>query len=229
MIPALLIWATANTTAPPPIDGALLPLGDACYTIAPSEPGGSSAGNILRRVERLDGKRLMITIASRFNGGPLLTSRMEVAFPSLRPIRTIEETDGTTRLTVRYRGNEARGTVIDDDGRRKTVTTALPGPVWDEEMMELVLTTLPLAEGAHFEVPVFHVDRGPGVMRIDVRRSVAAGDGTDAPIDAWEVEGSTRSDMSVTYWVAKTDRRLLAIEVGGVRSTRGGDCSTLSK
>jgi len=229
MIPALLIWATMETAMLPPIDGALLPVGDACYTIAATDPGGASAGNVLRRVERLDGKRLMITVSSRFNGGPLLTSRMEVAFPSLRPIRTIEESDGAIGLSVRYRDKEARGTMTGDDGRRRVAKAVLPGPVWDEETMEFILTTLPLAEGARFEVPVFHFGRGPGTVQVHVRRSVAVADGGDAPIDAWEVEGSTRSDMSITYAIAKADRRLLAIEVGGVRSVRGGDCSGLMK
>jgi hypothetical protein len=229
IFPALLIWAAA-TAAPaenlPPIDGALLPIGDACYTV-PGPEQGKSAGNILRRVERLDDKQLMITVASRFNGGPLLTSRIEVTFPSLQPIRTIEETDGETDLSVRYRNGKARGTVTAEDGRRQTTAVPLPGPVWDDETVEFVLTALPLAEGAHFDLPVFHFGRGPGVTRIDVRRSIPAeGFGRD-PIAAWEIEGSTRSDMTITFLVAKTDRRLLAVDVGGVRSVLGGDCSEL--
>lgn len=229
MIPALLIWAATTAGGLPPIDGSLLYLGDACYTIAASEPGGTSAGSIFRRVERLDDKRLRITVASRFNGGSLLTSRMDVAFPSLRPIRTIEETDGATSLSVRYRDQEARGTVTDDEGRRKTAEVTLPGPVWDDETMEFVLTTLPLAEGAQFAVPVFHFGRGPGVMRIHVRGAAAIGEGSFAPIAAWEVESSTRSGMTTLYLVAKADRRLLAVEVDGVRSNLGGDCSELIK
>jgi hypothetical protein len=227
IIPVLLSWAVA-TEGPPPIDGALLPVGDACYTVAAPEQG-KSAGNVLRRVERLDDKRLMIMVASRFNGGPLLTSRVEVAFPSLRPIRTIEETDGETDLSVRYRDGKAGGTAIGGDGRRQATTVPLPGPVWDEETLEFVLTTLPLAEGAHFELPVFHFGRGPGVARIDVRRSISAEGFGGSPIAAWEIEGSTRSDMTITFLVAKADRRLLAVEVGGVRSVLGGDCSGLTR
>jgi hypothetical protein len=226
---ALLTSTGAATTSVPSIDGALLPLGDACYAIAPSESDGTSAGSVLRRVERLDDKRLMITIASRFYGGPLLTSRVEVAFPSLRPIRTTEETDGSVGLSVHYGDKAARGTVTGDDGRRKTAKTPLPGPVWDEETMEFVLATLPLVDGAQFEVPVFHFGRGPGVMRIHVRGSAAIGDGSFAPVAAWEVEGSTRSGITITYMIAKRDRRLLQVEVGGIRSNLGGDCSELMK
>lgn len=229
IIPALLIWAAASASPTenlPPIDGALLPVGDACYTVAVPEQG-KSAGNVLRRVERLGDKRLMITVASRFNGGPLLTSRIEVAFPSLLPIRTIEETDGGTDLSVRYRDGQARGTVTGADGRRQTTTVPLPGPVWDDETIEFVLTALPLAEGAHFDLPVFHVGRGPGVTRIDVRRSISATGFGGAPIAAWEIEGGTRSDMTITFLVAKADHRLLAVDVGGVRSVLGGDCSGL--
>ena len=135
ILPALLIWSAAAARPaenPPPVDGALLPIGDACYTV-PAAEQGKSAGNILRRVERIDDERLMITIASRFNGGPLLTSRIEVAYPSLRPIRTIERTDGKTELSVHYRDDRARGTVTDEEGRRQTSEVPLPGPVWDDE------------------------------------------------------------------------------------------------
>jgi hypothetical protein len=227
----LLIWAVTSATPTvaenlPPVDGALLPIGDACYTV-PAPEQGKSAGNILRRVERIDDKRLMITIASRFNGGPLLTSRIEVALPSLRPIRTIEQTDGETNLSVRYRDGKARGMVRGEDGRRQTSEVPLPGPVWDEETIEFVLAALPLAEGAHIEMPVFHFGRGSGVTRIDVRRSISAEGVGGGPMPAWEIEASTRSDMTITFLVAKADRRLLAVEVGGVRSVLGGDCSGL--
>ena len=229
IIPVLLSWAVAMATTTeslPPIDGALLPVGDACYAV-PAPEQGKSAGNVLRRVERIDDKRLAITIISRFNEGPLLTSRIDVAFPSLRPIRTIEETDSKTDLSVRYRDGEARATVTGGDGRRQTSEVPLPGPIWDEETIEFVLAALPLAEGAHFELPVFHFGRGPGVTRIDVRRSILAGGFGRGPIPAWEIEASTRSDMTITFLVAKADRRLLAVDVSGVRSVLGGDCSGL--
>lgn len=101
--------------------------------------------------------------------------------------------------------------------------------MWDDETTEFVLTTLPLADGAHFELPMFHFGRGAGVTRIDVRRSIQAGGFGRGPIAAWEIEASTRTDMTITFLVAKADRRLLAIEVGGVRSILGGDCSELIK
>jgi hypothetical protein len=34
--------------------------------------------------------------------------------------------------------------------------------------------------------------------------------------------------MTIAFLIAKADRRLLAIEVGGVRSILGGDCSGLA-
>jgi len=230
IFPALLIWSAAMATPTenlPPIDGSLLPVGDACYKVHAPEQD-TSAGNVLRRVERLDEKRLMITIVSRFNGGPLLTSRIEVALPSLRPIRTTEQSDGETGLTVRYRDGKARGTVRGANGGRKTRDVPLPGPVWDDETTEFVLAALPLAEGAHFDLPVFHFDRGPSVTRIDVRRSVSAEEFGNGKTPAWEIEASTRTDMTINFLVSQTNRQLLAVDVGGVRSTLGGDCSGLA-
>lgn len=230
ILPALLIWSTVTATStdnPLPIDGALLPVGDACYTVHADEQS-ASAGKVLRRVERLDDKRLMITVVSRFNGGPLLTSRIEVALPSLRPIRTTEQSDGETGLSVRYREGKARGTVRGADGRRRTSDVPLPGPVWDDETMEFVLAALPLAEGAHFDLPVFHFDRGPGMTRIDVRRSVSAEEFGNGKTPAWKIEASTRTDMTINFLVSQTNRQLLTVDVGGVRSTLGGDCSGLA-
>ena len=225
--PALLIWADSMASALPPVDAALLTLGDRCYTVAMADGGGKPAGNVLRRVERLDRKRLMITIASRFNGGPLLTSRIEVALPSLRPIRTIDLSDGRPDLSVRYGANAAKGVVTGDDGTTQAAKTPLPGPVWDEETIEFVVATLPLAEDAYFEIPIFHFGRSPAVRRVEVLRSISVEHPGRGPVDAWEVASSTASDMTVTFQIAKVDRELLGITAGGVRSYLGGDCSGL--
>ena len=228
MFPALLISADAAAAAVPPIDGARLVIGDFCYAVPATGGIGVPRSRILRRVERLDDKRLLITVASRTDSGPLLTSRVEVAFPSLRPIRTIEETDGRTGLSVRYGDKQAKGVVTDDEGRKHRSTVPLRGPVWDDETMDFVLTTLPLADGAQFDVPVFHFARGPGIMRIRVRGRAAIGDGSYAAIDSWKVEGSTRSGMTITFFVAKKDHSLVAIKTGNIYSVRGGDCSDLA-
>ena len=227
MIPAIMMLADVAAAALPPVDGARLWLGDACYAIQPRAPGEKAPGNVLRRVERVGNNRLRITVASRFNGGPLLTSRMEVAFPSLRPIRTVEETDGRTSLIVRYTDAHVRGTLFDDAGRKETRRSPLPGPVWDEEEIEFVLATLPLAEGAHFDLPIFHIARGPGMMRVDVRGPIVIQLPDRRAVEAWEVQGSTRSDVTVTFTIAKVGRQLLEVDAGGVRSYLGGDCSGL--
>jgi len=228
MIPAIMMLADVAATALPPVDGATLRLGDACYAIQPREPGDKAAGNVLRRVERLGNDRLRIIVASRFNGGPLLTSRMEVALRGLRPIRTVEETDGRTSLIVHYAGAHVSGTMFDDAGRKETRKSPLPGPVWDEEEMEFVLTALPLAEGAHFDLPIFHFARGPGVMRVDVGGPVLSQPPDRRPVEAWEVQASTRSGVTITFTIAKADRQLLAVDADGVRSYLGGDCSGLN-
>ena len=84
MIPALLMVMGASAGSMPPVDGALLPQGKACYTIAASDAGGVARGHVLRRVERIGGDRLRMTITSRIGDGPLLTSRIDVVFANLR-------------------------------------------------------------------------------------------------------------------------------------------------
>ena len=150
-------------------------------------------------------------------------------FANLRPIRTIEKTDGRVGLSVRYGDSLVTGTIVGENGRRKTTEEALPGPVWDEETLEFVASALPLAEGAHFELPLFHFGRGPKVTQIDVRRSVSVDDIALGPTPAWEVEAGTRSGMKITFLIGRADRRLLAVDVDGVRSTLSDDCSGLAK
>ena len=212
MIPALLMVMGASAGSMPPVDGALLPQGKACYTIAASDAGGVARGHVLRRVERIGGDRLRMTITSRIGDGPLLTSRIDVVFANLRPIRTIEKTDGRVGLSVRYGDSLVTGTIVGENGRRKTTEEALPGPVWDEETLEFVASALPLAEGAHFELPLFHFGRGPKVTQIDVRRSVSVDDIALGPTPAWEVEAGTRSGMKITFLIGRADRRLLAVD-----------------
>ena len=229
MIPAIMMLADVAAAALPPVDGARLRLGDACYAIQPRAPGDKAPGNVLRRVERVGNNRLRITVASRFNGGPLLTSRMEVAFPSLRPIRTVEETDGRVGLLVRYRDPSVTGTIVGENGRRKTSGELLPGPVWDEETLEFVASALPLEEDAHFDLPIFHFGRGSGVTQIDVRRAVSVDGFGPLPVPAWEVEAGTRSGIKIVLLIGRADRRLLAVDVDGVRSSLSADCSMLAK
>lgn len=213
--------------AAPIIDGTRLFVGDSCYATSASATGVPPAGEVLRRVARTGRDRLTITIVSRFNGGPLLSSTLEVALADLRPIETRERTDGRTDLSVRYGGGTARGKIYQEDGKVVISTRRFDRPAWDDESVEFVLTTLPFAEGAHFDIPVFHFDRGPAVSRVDVlgsRRVDIDGVGRDA----WVVAAHTRSDMVITFLIGKADRRLLEIDVGDVRSYLGGDCSELT-
>lgn len=228
MIAALLTAMDASAGGMPPVDGALLRQGEACYTIAASVAGGVPRGHVLRRVERIGRDRLRITTISRIGDGPLLTSRIDVALANLRPIRTIEKTDGRIGLSVRYGDAAARGTITSENGRRKTIVEPLPGPVWDEETLEFVATALPLEEGAHFALPLFHFGRGTSETRIDVRRSASGAGFAFGASPAWEVEAGSRSGMKIRFLVDGTDRRLLAVDVGGVRSTLSGDCSGLT-
>ena len=214
--------------AAPMVDGQRLFVGDSCYVTSGSDPSALPAGKVLRRVERIARDRLMITVAARFNGGPLMTSRLKVAFPDLHPIETREDTDGRISLVVRYRDGLAGGKIYSEDGDSRASTKMLGGPVWDDETLEFVLTTLPFAQGAHFDLPVFQFDRGPAVSRIDVTGTRTV-DIDGASREAWVVSATTRSDMIITFLVGKSDRRLLEVDVGGVRSYLGGNCAELSK
>ncbi len=210
--------------AAPAIDGSRLFIGDSCYITSTLAGGSSPVGEVLRRVERIGRDRIRIRIASRFNGGPLLTSTLILTRGDLQPIEARDETDGRTQLLVRYGRGTARGRIYRDAGPTVTATRPFDPPAWDDESLDFVVAALPLAEGAHFAIPIFHFDRGPATARVDVSgsRSVESG-GADR--DAWVVTVRTRSDMTITFLVDKADRRLREIDVGDVRSYLGGDCS----
>lgn len=224
MFAMLALFQTLSAT--PGIDGSRLFIGDSCYTVSSSASDASSAGEVLRRVKRIGRDRIRITIVSRFNGGPLLTSTLDLARTDLQPIEVRDKTDGQTRLLVRYGSGTARGSIYREAGPTMTSTRPFDRPAWDDESLEFAVTALPLAAGARFDIPVFHFDREPATARVEVAgsRSVET-DG--ASRDAWAVSVKTRSDMTITFLVGKTDRRLLEIDVGDVRSYLGGDCSEL--
>ena len=222
MLTAILMALQAAVS--PPIDGRLLPSGDSCYTASTAD--GTPVGTVLRRVEKSGADRLTITVVARFNGGPLTRSRLEVTRADLRPLSTREETDGKVSLLVRYRGRKAVGKVYADGGKAATSTVSLDGAAWDDDILDFLVTTLPLAVGARFDSPVFRFERGPARSGINVtgtRLVRAAG----ADREAWVVTSSTRSGMVLTFLVATHDRRLLGVDVGDVRSRLGGDCSGL--
>lgn len=201
----------------PAFDGSRLRPGDSCYAMTTA---GNPSGAILRRVVRAKGDASApwsVTILSRLDGERYET-RLTLEYADLRPIE-VRDHGGLARYF-------ATG-VIDVNARGNVRTLTLPQPIWDASGLEILLTALPLADGAHFDVPVYG-GGAPRVTSFEVSGAMLV-DTPDGVVEAWRVIKYWSDGTPVIYLVAKSDRRLLGIDVGRVSSRLGGDCSGLEK
>ncbi len=203
---ALLASAHGATNAP---DGSKLRPGQTCYQTVVD---GKVSGSILRTVTRTD-EGWLITINSN-SGGQRMDTQLTVSFADMRPIRL--RNDGET---FRYRPG---GVSITGSGG-KVSDRALPDPIWEGSGLEFLVTTLPLAEGASFDIPTWG-GGDPQTIHFEVPDSAMI-ETPDGKVPAWRVLKRWADGTPVYYLVAKSDRRLLGMDVVDVHSRIGGDCS----
>ena len=213
----------------PPMSGARLFFGSSCYVTTNRGQASPENSLVLRRVRRGDRPgEVVVTIASRVGDAPISRSELRLRPYDLLPI-SVEEREGD-RLRSRTVYEEGRANSTDFPDARPPTTRSIEttGFVWDDESAEFVITTIQFPYVAHYEFPVFNVQRGPATARLDLRGSrLIEVDGR--MVDAWVIDGTTRSARVFTYYVAKSDRRLLGLDSDSFSSRLGGDCSALEQ
>ncbi len=145
--------------------------------------------------------------------------------------------DASTLMPVRRAGRQGPGSValtFSPGGVRGSISSgAMTVPVDvkfpaltlpDGAGIEVPLATLPLREGYRASLGVYDIMAGksrPMVLAVTGTGNVAAAGTT---IDAWKVELTSPDDPSSdeTYWIAKTDRRLVKSEAKLPASMGGG-------
>ena len=210
-----LALALAQAAAP---DGSLLKPGTACYAIA---RGDTAMGATFQKVvaATVDGMPVWdVVVHQRIGDGKFdLRDHFVLRRADLTPIAMDSRKSGVEHVRVVYGDGKAVTTRPGAD----PVETAFTGRIWDGNLWGLTFAALPLAQGAHFELPFYQYDKGLGHFTLDV-----VGSETVARRDAWTVE-VTMDQRKVRYQIGKADRAELGYYGGGFAQRLGGDCSAI--
>ncbi|HEX8300483.1 hypothetical protein [Sphingomonas sp.] len=215
----MLLLALAAQAALPAIDGARLQPGIVCYAIARGE---TVMGATLQTVKAttVDGAPAWdIVIHQRVGDKFDLRDHFVLRQRDLAPIAFDSRKSGAEHVRVAY----GPGKLITTRPGAVPVETALAGPVWEGNLWGLTFAALPLAEGAHFELPFYQYDKGLGTFTLDVVGSEKVADQ-----DTWVVE-TGEGARKVRYFIGKTSRAELGYSGSGFSQRLGGDCSGIAQ
>jgi hypothetical protein len=212
----MLLLALTAQAALPAVDGTRLHPGSVCYAIA--------------RGETVMGATLQTVMATNANGVPawdiVIHQRVGDKFDlrdhfvlrqrDLAPIAFDSRKAGVEHVRVAY----GPGKLVTTRPGAAPVETPRAGSVWEGNLWGLTFAALPLAEGAHFELPFYQYDKGFGRFSLDVVGSEKMGER-----DAWVVETSPDGQRKIRYFIGKADNVELGYAGGGFAQRLGGDCS----
>jgi hypothetical protein len=213
---ALLAFAQA---AVPVVDGSVLKPSTTCYAIT---RGDTVMGATYQKIAATtaDGVPAWdVVVHQRIGDGKFdLRDHFLLRRSDLRPLAMDSRKSGVEHVRVAY----DEGKVVTTRPGAEPVETALVGKIWDGNLWGLTFAALPLAQGAHFELPFYQYDKGIGRFTLDVVGSEQVGGR-----DAWTVEVTTGDQRKVRYQIGKADRAELGYYGGGFAQKLGGDCSAI--
>jgi dipeptidyl aminopeptidase/acylaminoacyl peptidase len=146
------------------------------------------------------------TLASPMLGTGSDTVVLERA--TLRPIRH-RSTNSRRAMSLDYRNDSIVGSVTPAGGTAQAIALRADTALFDSNAMDLILRSLPLADGYAVRHPVYLHESGGKVWvtsRVTGSERVAGKDG--AMVDAWIVEGKI-GPQTVRVWIAKDSREVL--------------------
>jgi hypothetical protein len=181
----------------------------------------SSAGTrtvVLRVIEAPRSTRLL-EVEQRFPGGG--GEIVDTTLAELQTLRAVAHRSHQPTRTMRFTfpGNDAEGTVVSIGPAGDSVAQVrqpLGGPIFDSNVIDLVVAALPLHEGFTAELPFFIYERGGRVsMQVAVRERtsvtfpwlgqrevwVVAVDVPGAPATIW-VDTETHTALRVRYAIS---------------------------
>lgn len=224
-----LAWlAVATLQDMPPIDGARLSAGEACYAIMAGDRAIGATLQTIREETGPTGAVWEIVIHQRVPGAFELRDRFLLDRSSLRPL-SFESRRGRDpsaadyhliRLT--YSSDRVTGTRTTAAGEQP-IEQALTGPVWEGNLWGLTFAALPLEAGRTFEIPFWQYDKGFGGFSVSVVRQETADDGRDV----WLVEAGSDPARRVQYRFDVVSHAELGYARGGMAQRLGGDCGDL--
>ncbi|WP_213978854.1 hypothetical protein [Sphingomonas sp. dw_22] len=216
LLSALLALAQA---ASPVVDGALLKPSTACYAIV---RGDTVMGATFQKISAVtaDGVPAWdIVVHQRIGDGKFdLRDHFVLRRADLTPIAMDSRKSGVEHVRVAY----GKGRAVTTRPGAAPVETAFDGRIWDGNLWGLTFAALPLAQGAHFEMPFYQYDKGLGRFTLDVVGSEQVNGR-----EAWTVEVTTSDQRKVRYQIGKADRAELGYYADGFAQRAGGDCSAI--
>lgn len=171
---------------------------------------GAGSRTVVLRVIPRRGTPALLEVVQRFPGGG--GTIVDTAVAELETLRAVAHRSHQPTRTMRFafRATSATGVVTSDSALRpERVSQEIGGPVFDSNLLELVIAALPLAPGFTAELPFFIYERGGRVpMRVVVREL--------APVDfpflgsreAWVVSVAVPG-APATIWVDARTRAVL--------------------
>jgi hypothetical protein len=191
-----------------------------CYTIfAPTRSGDRPIGDTLQTVERSyrRGRAIWkITVHQRLNNGKFdMRDTFVLDGETFLPQSLKTTLNRKPHADLVYAKGRVVGFHIDRTGVKHRIDRPLDGPIWEGNLFGLTFATLPLAQGAHFQVPYFQYDRGVGMFTVAVTGSekIRTPGGT---VDAWVLDAGPTPAQRLEYFIEKKNRREL-----GYRSSQG--------
>ena len=127
---------------------------------------------------------------------------------TLRPIRH-RSVNSRRTMSLDFRNDSIVGPVTPAGGAAQAIALRADTALFDSNAMDLILRSLPLAEGYAVRHPVYLHEGGGKVWvtsRVTGSERVAGSDGT--MVDAWVVEGKI-GPQTVRAWIAKDSREVL--------------------
>lgn len=215
-----LALLSMQAAALPKLDGTLLHEGAFCYTIASGSTQVGVTWQSVRASVEGDRPAWDVTVHQRLADGSFdLRDTFVLERDTLQPIRMTSFKSGKQHALVSY-SNGVIATVRPD---KPAGTLRAAGRVWDGNLWGLTFAALPLAEGAHFELPMYQYDKGLFTMTVDVV-------GTE-DVDgraAWVLEADPGNGRKTRYLIAQDNRQELGYSAGPFGQRQGGDCSALA-
>jgi hypothetical protein len=207
-----LLGCTASLQAQsihePQPDGRRLQLGtDSLEVFVVRQGQQQRTGTILDRLDtvRVNGELRFHRVYRRVDlvlgtGVDTLVDR----YPDLAP-RTVRSwsDDGGTETTV-WRAGRVTGVLEQPNKPQRSIDTTVAASVYSSASFDLILRASPLAEGYEVAVPAYSGRQGAKNLTAKVvATEMIAGFG-----DTWRVDANF-GGLSVTYWIAKTSRRVV--------------------
>lgn len=198
-----------------------VPVGDTVVFRRVISRGGrdSIAGTrtVVRRIVRRPERAPLLEVEQRFPGGG--GEIVDTALADLRTLRAVAHRSHQPKRTMRFtfEGDSALGTVSSvaavpgTPSPTEAVHQGLGGPLFDSNLLELVVAALPLRSEFKAELPFFIYERGGRVaMPVAVRERARIGFPMVGEREAWVVAIGVPG-APATLWVDTASRAVLRV------------------